>query len=195
VHVALASRNPGKLRELRALLPSWGIQALDVSRIGEEEGSTFLENALAKARFARDGAPSDAWALGEDSGLEVDGLGGQPGIRSARFAGPDATDEENVAKLLRELHGRGGSARRARYTCALAIVSPGGEELTALGMLEGEIAQDARGHGGFGYDPVFVPRGERATVAELGDAWKAAHSHRSRAARALAKTVSGEAPL
>ena len=123
--------------------------------------------------------------LGEDSGLEVDGLGGRPGIRSARYAGSGASDEANVAKLLSELDGVRGEARRARYVCALVCLGPDGIDLRASGTLPGAIADEPRGSGGFGYDPVFVPEGEGRTVAELGDGWKSEHSHRARAARAL----------
>jgi XTP/dITP diphosphohydrolase len=185
VRVALASRNPGKLRELRALLPGWEIEPLDTAGIGEESGETFYENARAKALFAREAVPAGVWALGEDSGLEVDGLGGAPGIRSARFAGIGASDEQNLLKLLDELKGRGGEGRRARYVCELVLVSPDGRELRGRGTLEGSIAHEVRGSGGFGYDPIFVPDGEERTVGELGDAWKREHSHRARAARGL----------
>jgi XTP/dITP diphosphohydrolase len=189
VRVVLASRNAGKLRELRALLPEWELEPADVSSIGEEVGETFRDNARAKAEFARAAAPPGAWALGEDSGLEVDGLGGRPGLLSARFAGPDATDEDNVRKLLDELAGVEAERRRARYVCELVLIGPDGSEIAARGTLEGRIAEQPRGSGGFGYDPVFVPGGESATVGELGDAWKAGHSHRARAARALAASV------
>jgi XTP/dITP diphosphohydrolase len=191
--VALASRNPGKLRELRALLPEWEIEALDTTGIGEEEGSTFHENARAKALFARGRADPGKWALGEDSGLEVDGLHGAPGIRSARYAGDEATDEENLRRLLDELELLEGAARRARYVCELVLVSPSGEEHRGRGTLEGAIGRETRGSGGFGYDPVFVPFGETRTVAELGDGWKAGASHRARAARALQDSVHGTA--
>jgi XTP/dITP diphosphohydrolase len=189
VRVAFATSNEGKLRELRALLPAWRIERLDVTGIGEETGSTFEENALAKARFARERAPADAWALGEDSGLAVAGLGGRPGIHSARFAGPGASDQDNVRALLEALASSAGADRSARYVCVLALVSPEGRELTATGTLEGRITDRPRGHGGFGYDPVFVPEGEERTVAELGDGWKAMWSHRARAARALEEAV------
>ncbi len=189
MRVSLASRNAGKLRELRTLLPDWRIEALDVAEIGEETGQTFRDNARQKALFARSHAPADAWALGEDSGLEVDCLEGRPGIHSARFAGPDAQDAENLALLLAELRGLEGDARRARYVCELVLVSPTGEEISARGTLEGSIARAAAGTGGFGYDPVFVPAGESSTVGELGDGWKAGRSHRARAARALAAAV------
>ena len=187
--VALVSRNPGKLRELRGLLPDWEVEPLDTTGVGEETGETFSENAREKALFGRAAAPPDRWALGEDSGLEVDGLAGAPGIRSARYAGEGATDEENLEKLLADLGGVTGEGRRARYVCELVLVSPAGEEYRARGTFEGSIAAEARGTAGFGYDPVFVPGGETATVGELGEEYKAEHSHRARAAGALREAV------
>ena len=129
------------------------------------------------------------WALGEDSGLEVDGLGGAPGIRSARYAGEEATDEENLQHLIAELGSLQGEARRARYVCELVLISPSGDEHRGRGTLEGAIGSEPWGSGGFGYDPVFLPSGETRTVAELGDAWKAGASHRAKAAKALRKAV------
>jgi len=187
-----ASRNEGKLRELRALLPDWEIELLGDVEMPEETGATFYENAAAKARFAQSVEPG-RWAIGEDSGLEVDWLGGVPGIRSARYAGEDATDEENVAKLLHALDGAEVGERGARYVSELVVVTPGGSELRGTGTLEGSIATEARGSEGFGYDPIFVPKGETQTVAELGNEWKRAHSHRAAATRALLAGV-GEAP-
>jgi XTP/dITP diphosphohydrolase len=146
--------------------------------------SRNVANARLKAQFAKERA-AGAWALGEDSGLEVDGLSGAPGVRSARFAGEHATDEQNVDRLLAALRGRDGPARRARYVCELVLLSPEGEELRGRGTLSGAIGAVRLGEGGFGYDPVFLPDGEARTVAELGDAWKAVHSHRACAARAL----------
>jgi len=187
-----ASRNEGKLRELRALLPGWEIELLGDVEMPEETGATFYENAAAKARFAQSVEPG-RWAIGEDSGLEVDWLGGVPGIRSARYAGEDATDEENVAKLLHALDGAEAGERGARYVSELVVVTPGGSELRGTGTLEGSIATEAKGSEGFGYDPIFVPKGETQTVAELGNEWKRAHSHRAAATRALLAGV-GEAP-
>jgi XTP/dITP diphosphohydrolase len=120
--------------------------------------------------------------LGEDSGLEVEGLGGAPGVRSARYA-PEG--QAAIERLLRELRGIEGDGRRARYVCELVALSPERVEARGTGVLEGRIAEEARGSEGFGYDPVFVPDGEERTVAELGNAWKSRHSHRARAARAL----------
>ena len=110
----LASANEDKLRELRGLLPDWDLEALDMDGMPEETGASFYDNARAKARFGRMVSGLEDWIIGEDSGLEVDGLAGAPGIRSARYAGPQATDEENVAKLLAELAGAEGGARQAR---------------------------------------------------------------------------------
>jgi len=182
----LASRNKHKLRELAAALPDWELGLLAASDYPAEDGESYFENARLKARFARDVGPPDAWVLGEDSGLEVGGLGGRPGLRSARYAGPG---QDPNAKLLAELQGVGGPGRRARYVCELVGISPEGTEVRGTGVLEGSIALEPRGSEGFGYDPVFVPDGEERTVAELGDAWKRKASHRARATRALGKRV------
>ena len=192
IKAVFASRNEGKLRELRALLSDWEIELLGAVEMPEETGATFYENAAAKARFAQSVEPGRR-TIGEDSGLEVDWLGGVPGIRSARYAGEDATDEENVAKLLEALAGAEGEDRGARYVSELVVVTPEGRELRGTGTLEGEIATEPKGSEGFGYDPVFVPTGESRTVAELGNEWKRAHSHRAVATRALVAGV-GEAP-
>ena len=185
LRAVLASENEHKLRELRGLLPEWELEPLRGADYPEEAGATFYENALAKARFARELAPADVWVLGEDSGLEVAGLGGGPGIRSARYAGEGASDETNVEKLLGELEGVAGEGRRARYVSELVGIAPTGANVRGTGTFEGSIAAEPRGAAGFGYDPVFLPAGKARTVAELGDAWKARHSHRSRAARAF----------
>jgi XTP/dITP diphosphohydrolase len=175
----LASRNANKLRELSALLPGWELEPLDAD-YPPEEGSTYYENAAAKARFGREQAPPDEWVLGEDSGLEVTALGGRPGIHSARYA-PEG--QEAIAKLLAELGG--AEDRKARYICELVALAPDGREVRGTGVLEGRIAGEPSGSEGFGYDPVFVPRGEEQTVAELGNEWKSRNSHRARAAQAL----------
>ena len=180
-----ASTNRGKLRELEAVLAGWDLEPLLRDDYPEETGETFEENALLKARFGRAHADPEAWALGEDSGIEVDALGGRPGVRSARYAGAGATDEQNVALLLDELAGVPPGRRGARYVSALVAISPAGEEIKTRGTFDGAIADAPHGSEGFGYDPVFVPTGETRTVAELGDAWKAGRSHRAAAARAL----------
>ena len=179
----LASRNPNKLRELARALPGWELELLDADALPPEEGSTYYENARAKARFGRTTGGADVWMLGEDSGIEVAGLDGRPGIRSARWS------DEPVKALLEALRGVDGDGRRARYVCELVCISPELEELRATGVLEGRIAEEPRGSEGFGYDPIFVPEGETRTVAELGNEWKAEHSHRARAARKLLETL------
>jgi XTP/dITP diphosphohydrolase len=178
LNAALCSRNAHKARELERLLPGWTIEPLDRDDYPPETGATYYENARIKADFGR--AHTDGWVLAEDSGLEVDALGGRPGVLSARYApeGPPA-----VAKLLGELGD--ATERGARYVSELVLLAPDGKELRGTGTLDGRIAHEPRGSEGFGYDPVFVPDGEERTVAELGNAWKAANSHRARAARAL----------
>jgi XTP/dITP diphosphohydrolase len=181
VQILLASRNPSKLRELRDALPSWEIELLVTSDEPVEGGETFAENARIKARHGRLHAPADAWVAGEDSGIEVAALGGRPGVESARWT------TRHVEDLLAALEGF--VDRRARYVCEIVVVAPNGDELTAHGTLEGEVALEPRGSEGFGYDPILVPLGTSATVAELGDRWKAEHSHRAQAARELARAL------
>jgi len=183
VRARLASQNPGKARELAQALPGWRIEPLQTDRMPPEDGATYYENARAKARFGRPLTEPDAWVLGEDSGVEVAGLGGAPGLRSARWA------DDGVARVLEELRGVEGDGRRARFVCELVAVSPDGQELRGTGILEGRIVEERRGSEGFGYDPIFVPDGERQTVAELGNDWKSANSHRARAAHELLETV------
>jgi XTP/dITP diphosphohydrolase len=183
VRLLLASRNESKLRELRAALPDWEIALLDTQDEPVEDGETFLDNARIKARHGRAHAPPDAWVAGEDSGIEVAALGGSPGIESARWA------SDPVERLLSEL--AGVDDRRARYVCELVACAPDGSEVRGTGTLEGVIAREARGTEGFGYDPIFRPLGETRTVAELGNGWKALHSHRARAAEALAEALGG----
>ena len=179
----LASRNDNKLRELARVLVGWDLGLVDADRYPPEEGSTYYENALAKARYGLRFV-DDGWVLGEDSGIEVDGLGGAPGIRSARFGGDDP-----VGRLLAELRAVEGDGRRGRYVCELVALSPSGEEARGTGVLEGRISEEPAGSEGFGYDPIFVPAGEEQTVAELGNEWKAENSHRARAARDLLRAM------
>ena len=190
IEARLASGNAHKLRELRELFPGWTIESLGAG-MPEETGETFYENARAKGVFARGVADPATVVIAEDSGLEVAALGGRPGVRSARYAGPDAADEENVAKLLRELSSATAGERGARYVSELVAISPDGTETRGTGTLEGRIAESPRGSGGFGYDPVFIPARETSTVAELGDGWKREHSHRARAAAALRGALGG----
>jgi XTP/dITP diphosphohydrolase len=180
--VLLASQNRNKLRELSALLPDWKLEPLDAADYPPESSKTYYENARAKALFGPDGS----WVLGEDSGLEVEALGGRPGIGSARYA-PEG--EQAIARLLDEL--REVEDREARYVSELVLVAPDGRELRGTGVLQGRIAEEPHGSEGFGYDPVFVPEGEERTVAELGNEWKAHNSHRARAARALLGKTGG----
>ena len=184
VNAVLCSRNRHKARELEALLPGWTIEPLDRDDYPPETGATYHDNATLKARFGRE--HEDGWVLADDSGLEVDALGGRPGVLSARYApeGPPA-----VAKLLDELLGI--EDRGARYVAELVLLAPDGREFRAAGVLEGRIAVEPSGAGGFGYDPIFIPAGETRTVAELGNEWKVEHSHRARAARALLRALGG----
>ena len=181
----LCSKNPGKLRELRAALPGWEIDLLDAEAYPPETGKTYLETARAKAEFGRM-VEADVWVIGEDSGIEVAGLDGRPGVHSARFGGDDP-----VGRLLAALDGIDGDHRRARYVCELVALAPDGSERRGTGFLEGRIGREPRGTEGFGYDPIFVPDSEELTVAELGNEWKRGHSHRARAAAALAASLGG----
>jgi XTP/dITP diphosphohydrolase len=183
-HVRLASRNEHKLRELQQALPGWDLTFLEADQYPPETGATYYDNARGKALFGRT-IEDGAWILGEDSGLEVEGLEGGPGVASSRFA----PDGDFVGRLLAALEGAEGRARRARYVCELVAVSPEGEEFRGTGTLEGTIAPESRGSEGFGYDPVFVPERLSQTVSELGNKWKTQHSHRARAARALRDAV------
>jgi XTP/dITP diphosphohydrolase len=184
----LASRNENKLRELARVLEGWDLGLVDADRYPPEDGSTYYENALVKARYGVRFV-EDGWVLGEDSGIEVDGLDGGPGILSARFGRDDP-----VGQLLDELGGVEGEGRRARYVCELVALSPSGEEGRGTGVLDGRIAEEPAGSEGFGYDPIFVPAGEEQTVAELGNEWKAENSHRARAARDLLRAMSMRGP-
>jgi XTP/dITP diphosphohydrolase len=178
----LASRNPHKLRELEAALPGWSLSLLPADDYPSEEGDTYVENARAKAVYGRRFAARGAWVLGEDSGIEVEALGGRPGVESARWAGG-----EHVARLLAAL--AGVRERGARYICELVALDPAGGEWRGRGVLFGSITEEARGEEGFGFDPIFIPEGETRTVAQLGNDWKAGHSHRARAAKALRERV------
>jgi len=189
----LATRNPHKLAELQRLLAPAGIEvrALPAEvELPPEDGATFEENAVVKARAAAVGASVGAAAIADDSGLEAEALGGRPGVRSARYAGPGASDAENLAKLMREAPAGSG----LRYVCALAYVDrAAGEERVFFGDCRGRLADRPRGSGGFGYDPAFIPEdaGQGRTMAELSAAEKDAISHRGRAARELLRWLAG----
>jgi XTP/dITP diphosphohydrolase len=179
--LVLATRNAHKAREFATLLDPHEVAPLPGHvELPPEDGETFAENALGKARAAA--RALNTTAIADDSGIEAAALGGRPGVRSARYAGEDATDEENLAKLLREAPEGSGLA----YVCALAYVEPGGREHVVEGRCTGTLAAEPRGSGGFGYDPAFVPAEHPdRTMAELAPDEKAAISHRGRAARAL----------
>jgi XTP/dITP diphosphohydrolase len=193
--IAIASRNTHKLREIGRICAEWPVEWLTVENHEgpwpdvEETGSTYLENALLKARAgaAALGEP----ALADDSGIEVDALGGRPGPRSARFAGEVATDQQNLDELIRALKGIPGSGRIARYRCLAVLAFPDGREVHAEGTCEGTLVGKPRGTHGFGYDPIFVPEGWGETMAQITDEVKDRISHRGRAFRALGETLAG----
>ncbi len=190
----LASANRGKLRELRAILEGLPVELVGLDGAGageppvvEETGDTFLENALLKARAYADW--SGLAAVADDSGLEVDALGGAPGVRSARYAGQGASDQANLDKLLAELTGVPPERRTARFRCTAVLVDRAAEEWHAEAAWEGRLLDAPRGTGGFGYDPVFVPDGWDRTSAEVDQATKDAASHRGKAFRALRPAI------
>lgn len=181
----LCTSNPHKVEELAGLLPDFEFEALPPdTQLPPEIGSRFVDNARIKAHAGHALYP-DSWVVADDSGIVVDALDGEPGVRSARFAGEDATDRENLELLLRRLERVRGDARSARFVCVLVMIAPDGTETVGTGVVEGRIAEAASGDGGFGYDPIFVPEGETATFGELGAHVKARMSHRARAAREL----------
>ena len=184
--VHLASSNENKLRELRHALPGWEIELLDAAEYPPEDGDTYYENARAKAAYGHALSP-DGWVLGEDSGVELEALGGGPGVRSSRWAAG-----REAERAIEELRGVEGDGRRARYVCELVALTPDGKEHRGTGILEGRIAEEPSGTAGFGFDPVFIPEGEEQTVAQLGNNWKADNSHRARAARALLEALISE---
>ena len=189
MRLVLATANPGKQREFATLLAPRGFELVLQSDLGiasiEETGNNFEDNALLKARHAA--ASSGLPALADDSGLEVDALGGRPGVWSARLAGPGASDQTNNARLLAELADVSVAQRTARYRCVLALMRSATDThpILAQGSWEGRIGFEPIGAGGFGYDPYFIPAGLNCTVAELSAARKNALSHRGAALRDL----------
>ena len=193
--LVLATRNLGKIREFRRILE--GIAPGQIELIGledfpdlvdvEETGSTFLDNALLKARTVskETGLP----AIADDSGLCIDALGGSPGIYSARWSGVHGDDVANIEKVLAQLDEVSANERGAHFTCVSAFASIGGAQITEEGILEGEILRAPRGVHGFGYDPIFLPRGSELSLAELDAATKDAISHRGQSLRAIAPRV------
>jgi XTP/dITP diphosphohydrolase len=190
----LASANRGKLRELRTILAGLPVELVGLAEAGlgdppevEETRDTFLENALLKARAYA--GWSGLAAVADDSGLEVDALGGAPGVRSARYAGQGASDQANLDKLLAAMAGVPPQRRTARFRCAAVLVEPNGREWHAEASWEGRLLEAPRGSGGFGYDPVFLPDGWELTSAEVDQATKDAASHRGQAFRALRPAI------
>jgi len=194
--IAIASRNENKLREIERICSDWAVEWVTIrTRPGgpwpevEETGNTYLENATLKARAVAEalGTP----ALADDSGIEVDALGGKPGPLSARFSGPRGTDEENLHALIRAIAGVPAGGRTARYRCVAVLAEPGGDARHSEGVCEGGLLSRPAGSRGFGYDPIFVPAGWDRTMAELTDEEKDRISHRGRALRALRSALEG----
>jgi XTP/dITP diphosphohydrolase len=188
--IAIASRNVHKLREIGRICEDWPVSWVSIRELPEapwpdveETGSTYLDNALLKAHAVA--GALDLPAIADDSGIEVDALGGGPGPRSARYAGESATDEQNLRQLIRAVAGVPGSGRTARYRCVAALALPGGANVEAEAVCEGTLVARPRGSEGFGYDPIFVPAGWDRTMAELSAEEKDRISHRGRAFRAL----------
>lgn len=191
--IVLATRNIGKVKELTALLGNVVEKVTSLRELNSvpdivEDGDTFRMNALKKAHLIS--KATQKITLADDSGLEVDGLGGRPGVFSSRYAGENASDKDNIRKLLKELNGIGD--RKARFVCNLALVFPNGEEIVVEGICEGVILEKPRGEGGFGYDPVFLLPDINKTMAELATEEKNLISHRSRAVRALVMYINGQ---
>ena len=185
--LAIATTNAGKVREIVDICASWPVEWVTSADaawpVVEETGETYLENALLKARHvARELGLA---ALADDSGIEVDALGGDPGPRSARFAGPHATDDDNLRLLLERVRDVPAPERTARYRCVAALAWPEGREVWTEGTCEGALVLEPKGGGGFGYDPIFVPVGNARTMAELAADEKNEISHRGKAIRAL----------
>jgi XTP/dITP diphosphohydrolase len=191
----LATRNPHKVKEMAELLPGVELRLLPEEVVlPPETGDTFRTNALIKARAAQEA--TGEVTIADDSGIEAADLGGAPGIYSARYAGEGASDEDNLTKLLREVTAADGE-RRATYVCAIALVDAAGHEYVFEARCEGTLLREARGSGGFGYDPAFVPdetgHNDHRTMAELTPEEKHAVSHRGKAARMLARHLGREA--
>ncbi len=190
----IASGNAHKVEEFGTLLDGMGFEVCSAKVCGGmpdvlEDGDSFAANARIKALALRQVAPSGAWVMSDDSGLEVDVLGGAPGIYSARYAGDGSTDRENLEKLLVELSDVFMGERTARFRCVLCLISPDGRESFHDGACEGEIAEQATGTEGFGYDPVFIPAGYAQSFGELGETVKSQLSHRAFAVQALRQAL------
>jgi XTP/dITP diphosphohydrolase len=184
-NLLIATSNLGKLREVKSYLNSLKITLKDLNDFPSleppvEDGDTFADNAIIKAKFYS--SRTKLWSLADDSGLEVDALGGRPGVFSARYAGERATDEERISLLLSELKSVSDAERTARFVCALAFCSPDENVIKlTIGKCEGHIAKEPKGTNGFGYDPIFIPQGFDKTFGELSTQVKQNFSHRGRA--------------
>ena len=195
----LGTRNPGKVKEITGILvdSGWSFRSLEEFEnveVAEENAETYAENAISKARFYA--AATGLWTLADDSGLEVEALGGAPGVLSARYAGENATDGDRRDLLLSELAKTGSQNRRARFVAAVAVTRADGEVVNlSEGICEGTITFAPRGNGGFGYDPLFVPNGYDQTFAELPDKVKNHLSHRARALIKAREFLSSRASL
>lgn len=183
----IATGNKGKLSEFKLLfdkeLPQIKLHSqaeFPTYTPPPENGTTFLENARIKTKSLKSMKPG-YWVMGEDSGLEVEGLNNIPGIHSARYAGANASDSENIAKLLKMMQIRMISNRNARFVCTMVVYSPEGKEWIFTGELKGQIAKSPTGLHGFGYDPIFIPEGETKSLADIGAGYKIKNSHRARA--------------
>lgn len=193
--IIFATQNQDKMREIRAIMERDDVSVLSVKEAGiqadaEENGATFEENALIKARAvaAASGAES-AIVLADDSGLEIDALGGEPGVYSARYMGEDTSYEIKNRNLIDRLDATGSKDRSARFVCAVAAVMPDGQELVVRETMEGRIGSGAQGENGFGYDPIFYPDGCDCSSAALTEEEKNAISHRGKALRAVMKKI------
>ena len=192
----IATTNPDKLREIRHVLADASVELLSLQDLPaiaepEETGATFQDNARLKALYYDAHAPADAYAVAEDSGLVIDALAGDPGVRSARFLRPDASYPERFREIYRRLAERPGAPRTARFVCAVAVVRGGRVVYETTGTVEGEVAPEPRGSGGFGYDPLLYYPPYKSTLAEVTEPEKLAVAHRGRAFRQLADWVRG----
>ncbi|MBF0418963.1 MAG: XTP/dITP diphosphatase [Magnetococcales bacterium] len=198
MEIVLATRNRKKVEEIRRMFMETQISFLDLNDFPdspdvEETGSTFAENADLKAcTISRH---TQRYALADDSGLVVDALNGEPGVRSARYAGANATDQDNLNLLLTNLHKDPQASRTAHFECVLSLCSPQGIVQRFTGLVDGVIIETPKGSNGFGYDPVFVPQGERLTFAEMPGWQKDQISHRGRALTAMAKALTRQQPV
>jgi XTP/dITP diphosphohydrolase len=180
----IATGNKGKLEEYKLTLGKFSeinlFSQADLPHFTPrpEDGATFLDNARIKAKSVK-ALKNEHWVLGEDAGLEVEGLNHLPGVHTARYAGPNARDSENVAKVLKMVQIRSAANRKAQFKCVSVVLTPNNEEWVFEGLLKGQIATKVAGTMGFGYDPVFIPDGETKTLAELGPGYKIQKSHRA----------------